>query len=178
MSDDVKTRFFHDFSCQISQAAQVRIDDSLALSANHVGMREWFAAVVAVAPIGKPQLEDLAQLLQERDGLVDGCKTGGGKVGSHFFVDHLGGGVSRTRGQNPENSESLWRDAKILASKPFEHLIQSCFYFRIMILFHHVVFFLNSGTLFINIIFKDSLFYPTSQLQKRRVLSCSWKAPP
>lgn len=178
MSDDVETRFFHDFPRQIPQAVQVRIDDSLALIANHMGMREWFVAVVAVAPIGKPQLEDLAQLLQERDGLVDGCKTGGGKVSSHLFIDHLGAGVSCTGCQNPEDSKSLWRDAKILASKPFEHLIQSCFYFGTMLKINQVVFFLNTRSLFISIIFKNSVFYPASQLQKRRALLCSWKAPP
>jgi hypothetical protein len=136
MSDDVKTRFFHNFIGQIPQAAQVRIDDFLALSANHVGMREWSAAIVPIAPIREPEFQNLTYLFQEGDGLVNGCKTGGGKVGSHFFVNHLDGGVSFAGGQNPENGESLWRDAEILGSKPFEHLIQPCFNLRTMVSIH------------------------------------------
>jgi hypothetical protein len=63
MIQNLKLRFRSDLLCHLIQAFQVRVDNFLAPDTDNVRVGIRPVAIIAVAPIGKPQLQNFAKLL-------------------------------------------------------------------------------------------------------------------
>jgi len=103
----------------------VRIHDGLATGANEVRMRVRLLAVVAVAAAGTDDLQDLADLLEEMNGLVDRGQAGGGEIHFDFFMDLLNAWVILALKKCLEDGYSLRCDAEIALAQLGQNFIQS-----------------------------------------------------
>jgi len=126
MRQNLVSGFPADLIGQTFQANEIGVHDLFAPHANHVWMRIGLIAIVAVASLRKPELQDFIQFCEERDGLVNRCKAGGGKIPSYLLKDRVHAGMSVTRSKNLEDGQPLRGDAEPVVSQFQKHLFQAC----------------------------------------------------
>jgi hypothetical protein len=63
VSVNLESGFFGNLLCQVSQTAQIRVDDFFAPRAYQMGVRVWFFAVITIASIRKANLYNFIFLL-------------------------------------------------------------------------------------------------------------------
>jgi hypothetical protein len=104
-----------------------------------MGMGIGPVAVVAAAPAGKSQLQDLAQFLQQIHGLIDGGQAGGGEIHPHLLKDLLHAGMVPALGQDLQDCQALGGHPVASLPEGREHMIQALlrvchfiYYFRLV----------------------------------------------
>lgn len=122
---DTESRLAGDFAGHVFQAAQIRIDDLLAASANDMRVRVGLVAVVAVAAVRETDLQQLTDLLEKADRLVDGGDTGRGEIPTNRLVDLVDGGMADARGQHLDHGQPLGCDPELAPPQFGEHLIEA-----------------------------------------------------
>lgn len=104
MAEDGVPGVGNQFLRQIGQAAQLGINDALALDTNEMGMRVGFAAIVPVVARAEFQFQHFSQFLHDRDGLVDCRQAGSRKVHLDLLEDVLNTRVPVALHQQPQDS--------------------------------------------------------------------------
>jgi hypothetical protein len=99
---------------QVSQAAQIRVDDFSAPHAYQMGVRVWFVAVIPVAAIRKADLYDFVLLLKQSYRLVNRRDAGSRKLGSNPVIDLLNAGMPIAAGQHLQHGQALRGDPEIV----------------------------------------------------------------
>jgi len=114
VSVNLETGFFGNLLCQVSQTAQIGVDDFFASRAYQVGVRVRFAAVIPVASIRKADLYDFIFLLKQSYRLVDCRDAGSRELSSNSFIDPLNARVPIAGGQHLQHSQPLRGDPEIV----------------------------------------------------------------
>jgi hypothetical protein len=96
--------FFH-----FIQAIQVRVDNFFTLDADNVWMGVGLVAVIAVAPIREPQLQNFAYRFYDNNIFVNSGEAGGRKVVFYLRMDIFNAGMAFTFGENFNDCQPLGR---------------------------------------------------------------------
>jgi hypothetical protein len=96
--------FFH-----FIQAVQVRVDNFFTFDTDNVWMGVGLVAVIAVAPIREPQLQNLADRFKDNDVFVNSGEAGGRKVVFYLRMDIFDAGMAFTFGENFNDRQPLGR---------------------------------------------------------------------
>jgi hypothetical protein len=126
MIRDFEACFRNQFLGHALNRLQIGVDDLLAFGADEMRMGVRFVAVVAVASLGKPQLQHLVQFFKKGHGLVNRGQACRGETLFHLLVDVLDTRVPVTGRQNLEHGHALGRDSRIVPLQRFQHLIVTC----------------------------------------------------
>jgi len=100
MSQNLKTGFFSNLFCQVFRATQIRIYNFFTLHANHMWVRVWLVAVIAVTAIWKANLYQFVDPLKQRYSLINCGKAGSRELCSNDLVDPFDGRMPLTYGEH------------------------------------------------------------------------------
>lgn len=133
MRQHLKAGFAADLLCKIIQPFPFRVHDLPTSGTDQMGMGGRVISVVMIAAVGEAQFQDLSQFLEQKEGLVDGGQTGGGKAFFDFFIELGRTGVGPVPGKDLQNGQALGGEAETAILKPAEHPFEaerSFFLFR------------------------------------------------
>ena len=125
VTGDLKACFFNKLLGQTLDAPQLRINDFLALGTDKMWVGVRVFTVIAVASLGKSQLQDLVELLKKGHCFVHRCQACGRKILFHLFVYVFSARMAIARRQNFKHGNTLWRNAETPLPEPFHHIFQS-----------------------------------------------------
>ena len=95
------------------------------MRADQVRVRIRLVAIVAVAAIGKTDLEDFTDLFQQIYGLVDRRQTGGREVDPDLPINPFDARMFITEKKRLEDGDPLRCDTKLTSTELFEDFFQS-----------------------------------------------------
>jgi len=127
MTGDLKSCFRNEFPGHALEALQIRVNNLFAFSADEMRMRVRSVAVIAIAPLRKPNFQHLVQFFEKGHGFVNRGQACRRKTPFHLFEDMLNSWVPVTGGQDLEHSHTLRRDSRIVPPERFEHCVVTGF---------------------------------------------------
>jgi len=113
------------FGRELVQQADIGIDDAMALGTNQVRVGVRLLAVVAFASIGIADFQNLADILQQVDGLVDRGKARSREIYFDLVISLFHARVLVGVEKSLQDGDPLRRDPEFSLPKPAEDVIQA-----------------------------------------------------
>jgi hypothetical protein len=123
MAGNPKPCLGNQFLGHIHQTLEIWVNDLFAPGTDEMGMGEGPVAVIAIAPLRKPNFQHLVQLFEKGHGFVNRGQACRRKTPLNLFVDVLNSWVPVTGGEDLEHSHTLRRDSRIVPPERFEHFV-------------------------------------------------------